>query len=281
MKRRLTIAAFCLFVPAFLAPQARGQCPPGNTNPLQVFTGVWTFKAQGFNLPPFHFLAAAGRFSATVGTNQAGAPVGILAITESTSVDGNPTRLDTETGRFQVNADCSGGTLNLNSAGRPDQYDFYFANANEIYFVGTNNGDNVSGRAQRAVAAGCPANPLSALAGTWAFTVDGFRFVPVPFDFNLVAAAGHFAASIGTDRNGNPIGVLAITQSSSLNGSPTRQEGAPGRYQLNGDCSGGTLTFDTGSLPVQYDFFFGPTGELVTVGSNNGTILTGRAKQLF
>ena len=52
-------------------------------------------------------------------------------------------------------------------------------------------------------------------------------------------------ASVGTDRGGNPIGLLTVTQTSSIDGSPTRQEIDAGRFQVNSDCTGGTLTFRT------------------------------------
>jgi len=48
---------------------------------------------------------------------------------------------------------------------------------------------------------------------------------------------------------------LNISETASINGSIARFEGAQGRYQLNDDCTGGTLTFYVGSRPVQFDFF--------------------------
>ena len=122
----------------------------------------------------------------------------------------------------------------------------------------------------------CPTNPLQSLAGTWTFAVDGFSFPPTRF----LAAAGRFTASIGANNAGVPIGVMAILQSSSVDGSPVRQEIDPGRYALNADCSGGTLTFNTGSRPVQYDFVFTAGDNIIFVGSNNGDIVEGWARRL-
>lgn len=274
------VTAACIFAVVLLVPQARADCPVGTTNPLQALTGVWTFDTEGFNFPPTNFLASVGRIVATIGADRAGVPVGVLSITQTHSNDGSPTRLTTDPGKFQVNADCSAGNLNFNTAGRADQYDFYFANPDEIVFNGSNNGDIVTGRAQRVsaglVAPSCPANPLQPLVGTWTYSVNGFHFPPTLF----LSAVGRLVASLGVDRAGAPIGVLSISQSSSIDGSPTRSESDIGRYALNADCSGGTLTFNLGSRPGQFDFFFNNPNTLLFVGTNNGDIVEGRATRV-
>jgi hypothetical protein len=100
---------------------------------------------EGFAVPRIQVLAAAGRVVATI--SPAGA--GVLAITSSSGVNGTTTRLEKDAGRFQVNSDCSGGTLTFNISSRPAQFDFFFVNFAKIVFVGTNNGDVILGKAER------------------------------------------------------------------------------------------------------------------------------------
>ncbi len=111
--------------------------------------------------------------------------------------------------------------------------------------------------------------PLSTLAGTWVFTTDGLTS---PY-FQLLASGGRFVATVGVNKAGSPVGLLGITQTLAVNGSITRLETDPGSYQLFDDCSGGTLTFNTGSRPVQFDFFFINATEIQMVGTNNGDIV--------
>jgi len=270
----------CIFALVLMIPQANAQCPAGTTNPLQAFAGTWTFESDGFNFPPTNFLASAGRITASIGADRAGNPLGVLTITQSSSIDGSTTRLETDAGRFAVFADCSGGTLTFNVSSFPVQFDFFFASPNSIVFVGTNNGHIISGTMTRVsadqVSPTCPANPLSTLFGTWAFEWDGFNFPPTMF----LAAAGRFTASQGTDRAGNPIGLLSVTQSSSIDGSPTRLETDAGRFALNADCSGGTLTFNVSSRPVQFDFFFTNPNSIQLIATTGATIAEGSATRV-
>lgn len=101
----------------------------------------------------------------------------------------------------------------------------------------------------------CPAgitNPLQVLVETWSFQYNGWIDAPqLP-----LAAAGQIVASIGTDRAGNPVGRLTITQTSNQNGSITRLEKDVGTYQIFPDCSGGTLALNVSSRPVAFDFWF-------------------------
>ena len=255
----------------FLQSEAKAQTCPG----LPVLVGAWAFSTDGFNFPPTRFLASAGVFVASVGTDRAGNPIGLLAITQTTSLDGSPTRQENDFGRFQINADCTGGTLTFNVSSRPVQFDFFFVNTSEIRLIATNSADIVEGSAKRIIAAGCPANPLDALTGTWVFSSEGFQFPPTAF----LAAAGRFIATPGLDRAGNPIGLLAITQTSARDGSTTRQEADAGRFQINSDCTGGTLTFNVSSRPIQFDFFFVSVNEIIFVGSNNADIVIGSARR--
>jgi hypothetical protein len=264
----------------FSVPRAQATnviCDTGN--PLQSLAGTWAFMTEGFQFPPTAFLGSAGRFVATVGTDKAGGPLGLLSITQTASIDGSTVRLETDAGRYQVHGDCSRGTLIFNVSSRPAQFDFFFVNRNVLYYVGSNNGDIIRGIARR-VGAGfenpsCPAQPLQALAGTWVFTTHGFSFPPTVF----LASAGRFEATVGTNRNGDPTGVLTITQTASIGGGPARLEVDSGRYQLRGNCSGGTLIFNVSSRPVIFDFFFVNENTIFLAGSNNGDIVTGTAQR--
>ena len=85
-----------------------------------------------------------------------------------------------------------------------------------------------------------------------------FKFQRVPnFIREPFGIAGAINASLSTDRGGNPLGLLGIVASSSLGqGSITRQESDAGRFQVNDDCSGGTLIMNLSSRPIQYQFYF-------------------------
>jgi hypothetical protein len=272
----------CIFTAVLLIPQVYAQCPAGTTNPNSVLAGVWTFESDGFSLGRGLnqlLLANGGRFVATSNGN--------LTITQTGAVFASSVRLETDIGRFVVNSDCSGGTLTFNLSSRPVQFDFFFAGPNRINFISTTSGDIVSGSATRVSggvdAPSCPANPLTALPGTWTFEFDGFHFPQLNQFF--LAAVGRFVTSIdmspsGTNRSSEPIGVLSITQTSSINGKITRLETDAGRYALNADCSGGTLTFNTSSRPIQLDFFFTSPTSIQFVGSNNGDIIEGSATRV-
>jgi hypothetical protein len=55
---------------------------------------------------------------------------------------------------------------------------------------------------------------------------------------------------------GVPKGVLSITQTSNNNGEVISQEALTGTYEVFEDCSGGSLTFNTSSGPIDIDFWF-------------------------
>ncbi len=266
--KKFSLAVAALLAAAVFSPSAQAQCVAA---PLQSLAGTWTFSFDGFQFPPTLFLGAAGRLTATV--NAAGR--GILSITATSSIDGSPVRLETDAGYFQVDDDCTGGSLQFNLSSRPVQFEFYFVNPDEIVFVGNTNRDVVLGGARRVVPFACPAQTLQALAGTWVFSFNGFRFPPTTF----LASAGRFVATVGVDRGGNPTGVLALSVTSSLDGSPVRREQDAGRFQVNADCSGGQLIFNLSSRPVQFDFFFTSANTIVIVGTNNGDILVGSARR--
>lgn len=276
MNRKVVFALICLMAGLLLTPQMQAQTCP--TNSLQALVGTWAFKADGFGFTPLQLLATAGRFTASIGTDRAGNPTGVLSITQTSGINGTVTRQETDAGRFQVNADCSGGTLTFNVSSRPVQYDFFFTNLSEIVFIGSNQGDVITGKARR-VGAGvdapsCSTSSLQALVGTWTFTLEGFASV-----LQILGSAGRFTATIGTERNGAPVGLLTITQTSGLTGSTVRLERDAGKYSVNSSCSGGTLVFNVSSRPVQLDFYFVNSGEIFFVGSNQGDVVHGSAKR--
>jgi len=96
-------------------------------------------------------------------------------------------------------------------------------------------------------------NPLEALVGEWTFSSKTFA-ASQPF-----VSAGRFVASTG-NQTGNPKrvpkGVLSITQTSNNNGEVISQEPLTGAYEVFEDCSGGSLTFNTSSGPIDIDFWF-------------------------
>lgn len=238
-------------------------CPAST---LLALNGPWTFNVQTIvKLSADANWAAVGRFRASVGADRLGNPTGVLNINatslKTTGFNGfpSPTRLENDLGSFQINEDCTGGSLIMNLSSFPMQYDFWFYNNNQsIYFVSTSPGRGATGSATIGVS-GCPVglpapSPLSILFGTY-----GFKFQRIPnFTVEPFGIAGLFTASTGTDRGGNPAGLLAITATSSvgLGGSIARLEGDVGRYQINDDCSGGTLIFNLSSRPAQYEFYF-------------------------
>ena len=124
------------------------------------------------------------------------------------------------------------------------------------YIVSTLAGKDATGSATVGVA-GCPAgfiNPLTLFSGNYALKLQRIpNFTVEPFGI-----AGLLTASTGVDPGGNPAGLLAITATSSvgLGGSIARLEGDVDRYQINDDCSGGTLIFNLSSRPAQYEFYF-------------------------
>ena len=267
--KKVALAVATLLAAAVFSPSAQAQCVAA---PLQALAGAWTFSFDGFQLPPFNILGAAGRFTATVNGGR-----GILSITATSSINGSPVRLETDAGYFQVDDDCTGGSLQFNLSSRPIQFEFYFVNPDEIVFVGNTNQNIVLGGARRVVPFACPAQTLQALAGTWVFSFNGF--ISSFRSTTLLASAGRFVATVGVDRGGNPTGVLALSVTSSIDGSPVRREQDAGRFQVNADCSGGQLIFNLSSRPLQLDFFVTNANNIVMVGTNNGDIVVGSARR--
>lgn len=267
----LKLGVATLLASAVLSPLASAQCVGA---PASALLGTWTFSSSGFQIPPLGFVASAGRFTASLGA----AGKNVLSITATSSINGSPTRYETDAGSFQVLDNCTGGTLTFNLSSRPVQFEFYFVNADEIILISNsgNRTDNVVGTARRVVAApGCPAQPLDVLVGPWVFSTQGFSIYRNFF----INTGGRFIASVGADRAGQPQGQLDLSVTSVFDGSPTRREGDIGRYQINPTCTGGTLTFNLSSRPVQFDFWFSSPNSIVMISSNVGDILVGSARR--
>ncbi|MBY0507540.1 MAG: hypothetical protein K2X03_26740 [Bryobacteraceae bacterium] len=250
-------------------------CPVG-VNPLTLLSGSYAFNLRGdLNFFPSSY-AASGRFEASLGQGVAGNPLGVLAITQTSSQGDlhRVTRLESGPGRFQVNADCTGGTLTFNLGSLPQQFQFYFrAGFQELDVISTSN-RFILGVVSRASAAGCPANPLSLLSGINAWTFNAQTSVKNALDADFSIAGRFVAANSGT---------LAINATSLLlDGSQfpgaIRLEGDAGTFQIFPDCTGGTLTMNLSSFPMQYDFWFYNNGRsLYLVSTREGRGASGSA----
>ena len=259
MKRILSYAPVLALASLATSAYGAAACP---ANPLLALTGRWTFNAQATPGPANNEFAIAGQFTPSLDPPRAGigtpAGTGWLTITATSWINGSPTRIETDAGRYQLNSDCSGGSLIMNLSSYPMQYDFFFYNGNQsMYLVSTINGRPAVGRATLGASA-CPAGvaPVNALAGPYAFKFQGIRWQPAAFGI-----AGVFTAS--TDALFRPSfldprGRLDIRATSNLGfgGSVTRLEGDVGSYSILPDCSGGTLVMNLSSQPMQYDFWF-------------------------
>lgn len=149
MKLCVSVVALCLIL---LVSQASAQVQPnrcpGAITPEQLLNNTtWVYQAQGVS---YWGSAATGQFTARISAATAGPParpaLRTLDVIDSASIvimtnGGGSTvppgaglpllsRLDPYNGRWEVNADCSGGTLFLNSNLQPAaQYDFWYSNA--------------------------------------------------------------------------------------------------------------------------------------------------------
>lgn len=262
--------------------------PPFNcaANPLAALSGPYVFSIQGTwptvsrAIIPFNGndYGITGRFVASIATNSLGAPAGILNVVATSiqagfTTNGPVTRLETDIGRYQINANCTGGTIWFNLSSRPISFDFWFFDSREqLYLVSNIDGQPMAGRALIAPP-GCPAgitSPLQVLTGNYSFKANsllGGRYY----------IAGSFTPSIGLDRANQPLGLLAITATSNIDTSATRLESDTGRYTVYPDCSGGQFTYNLSSRPVQYDFWFVFGFDQLYFISTSGISAIGRA----
>ena len=279
MKRSLF--ALGVLALSFTAHQAQAQCP---VNPLLALNGKFAFQVEG--VYPYVY-GISGVFTAGPAFDRAGGAIGVLSITASSilgSTERGPvpvsyTRVESDAGRYTLNANCTGGTLVMNLSSRPMQYDFWFFDGGrQLYLVSTLGGRPATGRA--AVAPnGCPAglaNPLQLLGGPTTFVAHGIDI------FFLTSNANYGIAGVmnGVDASGT-VGKLAITATSNLgfDGSVTSQENDAGRYQVNADCSGGSLFFNLSSRPVQFDFWYADGFQQLYFISTSGPPVLGVASR--
>ena len=276
---------------------AHDPTPACLANPLSGLAGNYVFQIEG--VQPYTY-GITGVFNARTGVDRGGNTVGVLQITAS-SILGNSffdpfslgfpssfTRLETDAGKYTVNANCTGGTLIFNLSSRPMQFDFWFHNGG-IYIVSSLSGRPATGRAELGTN-GCPlgvTNPLILQTlpnGNWTFSAHGIestvQTARVPPAFPNYAIAGAWNATTGLDRIG-PVGGLAITATSTLGieGSVARLEADAGRHQANADCSGGTLHFNMSSRPVQYDFWYADGFQQLYFISTSGPPVLGWASR--
>ena len=286
MKRSMFVLA-TLMATSLMAHDPTPACL---ANPLSGLTGNHVFQIEG---QAGYQYGITGVFNASTAVDRGGNTVGVLKITAS-SILGHPTainqydtitytRLESDAGKYTVNADCKGGSLIFNLSSRPMQFDFWFFDGGrQIYIVSTSSGRQAVGRAAVGTN-GCPAgvtNPLTLLNGNSTFS--GHSVQVGPFIENLgYTIAGVWNAFTGLDRGGNTVGGLAITATSSLGffGSVTRLEADAGRHQANADCSGGTLHFNLSSRPVQFDFWYADGFQQLYFISTSGLPVIGWASR--
>ncbi|MES1261890.1 MAG: hypothetical protein ABUS49_09145, partial [Acidobacteriota bacterium] len=196
MKNRIAFVLNGVMAALLLAPGASAACP---AQPLTALTGTWAFSTDGFTIPAFLFLGSGGCFTAAPGVDKSGNPIGVLSITETASINGQIARFEGAQGRYQLNDDCTGGSLSFYVGSRPVQFDFFFVNSGEMVVVASDNGDVVTGTARLVTGITCTATPSAAIAGTWVFDLEGFDLVR---GFPEVASAGRFVVA------GNVVNVL-------------------------------------------------------------------------
>ena len=285
MKRSMFVLA-TLMATSLMAHDPTPACL---ANPLSGLAGNYVFQIEG--VFPYQY-GITGVFNASTGVDRGNNTVGVLKITASSLLgpefattrggDLSFTRLETDAGKYTVNAGCTGGTLIFNLSSRPMQFDFWFFDGGrQIYIVSTSQGRQAVGRAAVGTN-GCPAgvtNPLTLLNGNSTFS--GHSVLVGPLSDLGYTIAGVWNAFTGLDRGGNTVGGLAITATSSLGfgGSITRQESDAGRHQANADCSGGTLHFNLSSRPVQFDFWYADGFQQLYFISTNSTPVLGWASR--
>lgn len=283
MKRSMFVLA-TLMATSLMAADPSAGCL---ANPLSGLAGNYVFQIEG--VFPYQY-GITGVFNASTGLDRGGNTVGVLKITASSVLgpefattrggDISFTRLETDAGKYTVNAGCTGGSLIFNLSSRPMQFDFWFFDGGrQIYLVSTLNGRQATGRASVGTT-GCPAgvtNPLTLLNGNSTFSAHGFIVGANP----NYAIAGVWNAFSGLDRGGNTVGGLNITATSNLGleGSVTRLEADAGRHQANADCSGGTLHFNLSSHPIQFDFWYADGFQQLYFISTNGPAVLGWASR--
>ena len=128
MRKFPTSLLLCVAAGLLVAEQIHAQnptspgCGPNITNSIQSLLGTWIYSVEGTS-PSGESFRSAGQFVASLGLNKSGLPIGLLTITNSQSQNGSITRMETDSGSYQVSGDCSGGLLVFNLSSRPLQFD--------------------------------------------------------------------------------------------------------------------------------------------------------------
>lgn len=239
-------------------PVQAQSCPGGLTNSLQILDGTtWVFVTQSASERAGQ--ASIGRFTAKYVPATSSSPFarGVLSITQTLNQDGSIAGATGIAGRYSISADCSGGVLMFMLGGQQIQYEFVFTNNfTEMYLVAGQFApfgyDVIWGRAKLGPPTSCGGVlPLQALGNgaLWTYlTFPGFYW------------RGNASAAIGAF-----MGTVSPAGQGILKGFTTRRDLFPGtteggqtfgRFQVNPDCSGGTLTITGGGNPEQLDFVF-------------------------
>lgn len=165
MRRYMTLLAICLLAATLFTIPASAQCMP---NALPSITGIWGFKLSGFNVaggPGMGFIAAAGKFIATVGPNVRAnnAPTGFIQSWITINHNGTTfTTLMPVSGTYQVDnqarpgdpPDCTTGTILLASGTNPStvrsvRYQLHEGGTKMFLVSVDNDGVVLSGEASR------------------------------------------------------------------------------------------------------------------------------------
>jgi len=263
MKSLFFSAMVCIIGSLLLSPGAQGQCPGGLADPLYVINGTtWAFQTQDDDIGD----GAVGLFQAHVQLPTGINPylTGILTLTMTSNAGGAVTVQQLVTGKYQVNSTCTGGELFFNANQNAYQYAFVFNSGRTEMYMTSNSNDvrsNTSlgpyagnhGKASlKTTPLGCPAglaNPLYLLDGTtWSFQAVDY----------VGSSIGIFVAHVQLPTGINPYltGVLSVTETTSTQGNVYNMQMFPGRYQIDRDCSGGELLFNTNFNSYHYAFVF-------------------------
>lgn len=115
----------------------------------------------------------------------------------------------------------------------------------------------------------CTVDPLT--GSRWTFNAQATAHQPEnppQIDHDFAIAGQAFAQN----------GKLDILATSIIRRSPTRLERDAGSYTLNANCTGGTITMNLSSYPMQYDFWFFNGGRsLYMISTINGKQAVGSA----
>jgi hypothetical protein len=280
--------AICIASLSCLSNVAQAQCPAGLTSPLQLIDGQsWVFQTESDGNG--NGQASIGRFTAKFVQPTTALPFGRGTLAGSQTFDVPPyvTAESAITGTYTIDPDCSGGTVGFNVSTEPSSWRFVFVNGfTEMYFAATQvtattitnaaNGIDDSERRPRAVtyssvsawgAAKLLASPIVCPAGivTSLDVLNGSTYgvglTPAAYySFSPPSGVANIKLSEGVSRGTANIvttGVVGGTVSlSPYAGSSTIQNPLNGRYTVDADCTGGTISFGAALLPQTFQFVF-------------------------